>query len=111
MFFCGENGVSNPRTVAFATVLCAIFVLAHVHAGSADILFDQPRMAGIVLDQQDGDGYAVHAAALLDEAVTAGRRTRKVEPIPGTDSQSMVPPSRRTRAFTWARPIPSPATV
>ena len=37
-----------------------------------------------------------------------GSVTVKVVPVPSRDESSMRPPSARTSAFTWARPIPSP---
>src|SRR6185437_6960833 len=83
--------------------------------GPAHVLLDQPRVAGIVLDQQNGDGNPVHAATLLDRRFAGcgtgpGKRTRKTVPWSSTDSHSILPPSRRTSALTCASPMPSPGT-
>src|SRR5579862_2726009 len=80
-----------------------------VHAGSADVPFDQAGVAFVVLDHDDSDGYR-HASwfRLLLLVQCRGSVIVKVEPLFSSEFTDMVPPSRRTSARTWASPMPWP---
>ena len=83
-----------------------------VHAGAADVLFDQAGVPFVILDHDDGDGLfghpGVHATLLFSPIQRRGSVTVKTLPLPSSDVRLMVPPRRRTSARTWASPMPSP---
>src|SRR6185437_15435041 len=81
-----------------------------VDAGSANVPLDQACMAFVVLDHDDGNRRSgVHKSAFRLLAVQlVGRVMVKVLPWLSSEETDMVPPSRRTKARTWASPMPCP---
>src|ERR1700730_10854728 len=77
-------------------------------ARAAQILLDQPGVAVVVLDENDGDGVHCCFQSVLGSIHRFGRVTVKMQPCPGSDANRSDPPRRRTSARTWARPMPSP---
>jgi len=79
-----------------------------VDAGAADVSLDQTGVSLVVLDHDDGNWLA-HVSLFRLLAVHAiGSVIVKVLPLFSSDCTDMVPPRRRTRARTWANPIPWP---
>src|ERR1700722_8451162 len=79
-----------------------------IDAGAPDVALDQAGVPLVVLDHDDGDWLVYKSLFRLLDVPGIGSVIVNVLPLLSSDCTDMVPPSRRTRARTWARPMPWP---